>query len=169
MLRKIVTACGLVLCFLLQSCVFTKFHLGNIVPNLLLILTSVLGLMRGEKEGLVVGFFSGLLLDIFFGNLLGFHALLLMYIGFMCGKFCGMFFPEDIKLPLALVVTSCFTNGFLNYLFLFFFRGKFQFVTYLTRIIVPEVLYTILVSIVMYPIILKLYQSFERMEIQRNH
>ena len=106
MLRKIIVAAFIMICFILQCSVFTSLAFAGIVPNLLIVLTSSFGFMRGEKEGLVIGFFCGLLNDIFFGGFLGFYALLMMYIGYLNGKFCKIFYPEDIKLPLALIVIS---------------------------------------------------------------
>ena len=61
MLRKFITALLIFGCFILQSSVFSAVSLGGIVPNLLIILTSAFGFMRGEEEGLVVGFCCGLL------------------------------------------------------------------------------------------------------------
>ena len=52
--------------FSLQSTVFGFHDINSITPNLLLILTMSFGLMRGRKEGMLVGFFSGFFIDVFF-------------------------------------------------------------------------------------------------------
>lgn len=57
MRRKIIEALLIIVCFILQCTVFQTLSLAGIVPNLLLIVTSSLGFMRGEKEGMAVGFF----------------------------------------------------------------------------------------------------------------
>ena len=36
------------------------------------------------------------------GDLIGFYALLYLYVGYLCGKANRLFFPEDILLPLGL-------------------------------------------------------------------
>ena len=64
MLRKITMAVMLLFCFLLQTTLFRSLAFAGIVPNLLIVLTSSFGFMRGEKEGLLIGFFAGLLCDI---------------------------------------------------------------------------------------------------------
>ena len=61
-LRKVIVTLFVVLCFILQCSVFNSLALGGIIPNLMIILTSSFGFMRGEKEGLLIGFFSGLFL-----------------------------------------------------------------------------------------------------------
>ena len=70
MRRTITVGILILVCFLLQSSVFTRLDLGGIVPNLLIILTASFGFMRGEKEGLIIGFICGLLMDILFRHTL---------------------------------------------------------------------------------------------------
>ena len=48
----------------------------------------------------VIGFFSGLLVDIFFGTYLGFFALIYMYLGYIVGKFHEVFFSQNIAIPI---------------------------------------------------------------------
>lgn len=164
MQRKIVITILVIVSFVLQSSVFPGISFAGIIPNLLIILTSSFGFMRGENEGLIIGFFCGLLNDIFFGTFIGFYALIMMYIGFLNGKFCKIFYPEDIKLPLALIVTSDLSYGILCYILMFMLRGKLHFGYYFLHIILPESLYTILVTMFMYPLVLKINSLLEHHE-----
>ncbi|MDE6925090.1 MAG: rod shape-determining protein MreD, partial [Acetatifactor sp.] len=66
MLRKVIVTLFILACFILQCSVFSGLAFAGIIPNLMIILTSSFGFMRGEKEGLIIGFFCGLLSDIFF-------------------------------------------------------------------------------------------------------
>lgn len=50
MRRKAIEALLIIICFILQCTVFQALSLAGIVPNLLLIVTSSLGFMRGEKR-----------------------------------------------------------------------------------------------------------------------
>ena len=167
MLRKFIVALFVIVSFILQCSVFGHIAFAGIIPNMMIVLTASFGFMRGEKEGLVIGFFCGLLNDIFFGNFLGFYALVLMYIGYLNGKFSRIFYPEDIKLPLALIVTSDLSYGMLCYILLFMLRGKFQFVYYFSHVILPEVLYTIVVTLFLYPLVLKVNEKLEAREKRR--
>ena len=67
MRRKIVLFMIIAVCFILQCTVFQSLALANIAPNLLIIVVSSFGFMRGRTEGMWIGFFCGLLVDIFFG------------------------------------------------------------------------------------------------------
>lgn len=68
MLRKLVVMLFVIFSFILQCSVFSHIAFAGIIPNMMIILTASFGFMRGEKEGLVIGFFCGLLNDIFFGS-----------------------------------------------------------------------------------------------------
>ena len=167
MRRKIKVFIIIAVCFLLQSTLFQALTFASISPNLLIAVTSAFGFMRGRKEGMWIGFFSGLLMDIFYGNVIGFYALVYAYIGYVNGFFRKMFFPDDIKLPLILIAASDFSYNILVYVFLFFLRGRFQFDYYLVHIMLPELVYTVLVTIVLYFVILKINQRLEVIEKRR--
>ncbi|MBR0091530.1 MAG: rod shape-determining protein MreD, partial [Lachnospiraceae bacterium] len=92
--RVLITLLLIVICFALQTSVLRLSFLGNVSPNLMLVLTVSVALMRGEIPGLLTGFFCGFTVDVFFGNLIGFYAMVLMYIGFFCARFHKTFFPE---------------------------------------------------------------------------
>ena len=145
-------------CFLLQCTLFKRLSFGGISPNLLLITTTSIGFMRGEKQGLWAGFVSGLFIDIFFGDVIGLYAMLYMYIGFLNGKFSRIFYPEDLKLPLALITLSDLSYGMVCYIVLFLLRGRLNFPYFFFHIILPETVYTIVIGIVLYPVLLTLYK-----------
>ena len=164
MLTVIVSTFFVIICFLLQSTVFHSLSMGGIIPNLMIILTASYGFMRGRKSGILIGFFAGLLMDIFFSDVLGFYALLYMYIGYLNGVYKKMFYPEDIKLPIALIVGSDFLYNILVYLLTFLLKGRFQFIYYFLNIIIPEMVYTIIVTFVLYPLLLFTESLLERNE-----
>lgn len=164
MLRKFTIFIFIFVCFILQSTVFRTLSFAGIVPNLLVVLTSAYGFMRGENAGMVVGFFCGLLIDIFFGDILGFYSLILMYIGYLNGKFNMIFYPEDLKLPLGLIVISDVSYGMVCYILLFLLKGKFDFIFYFINIILPELVYTMVITCLLYPILLIVNKRLERRE-----
>ena len=106
--------------------------------------------MRGKKEGLLVGFFSGLMIDLFYGSLFGFYALLYMYIGYLNGFFCKVFYDDDIKVHIVLVAASDLVYSLLMYVLQFLLRVRLHFFDYLAHIILPEMVYTVVLSILLY-------------------
>ena len=164
MKRKVTVAIIIIVCYLLQSTLFQELSFAGISPNLLIVVTSAFGFMRGQKAGTWIGLCCGLCMDIFSGSTLGFYALLYMYVGFLNGYFRKLFYPEDIKLPMLLIGGSDFIYNVAVYFFRFLFRNKYQFGYYLMNIILPEFVYTMLVTIVLYMILLKINQRLELIE-----
>ena len=54
--RILICAVLITVCFLLETTVFQKLAFASIIPNLLIIVTSSFGFMRGQKEGMIIGF-----------------------------------------------------------------------------------------------------------------
>ena len=52
MKRKLITFCIIIICFLMECTIFHRLSFASIKPNLLIIITSSFGFMRGKKEGL---------------------------------------------------------------------------------------------------------------------
>lgn len=162
--RIIVIALVVYFSYLLQTSVFGRFRLGGVTPNILICVVSSYGFMKGRRHGIVVGFFAGLILDIFSGNIFGTYALIYMYIGFLNGLFKKQFFGDDLRLPMILIGASDLIYGIVTYLALFFIRSQYDFTYYLMNIILPEVVYTLIVSIFVYYIILHLNNWVEKLE-----
>lgn len=167
MARRICMFLLILVGFLVQSTLFRALSLGGVSPNLLIILTSSFGFMRGKKEGMFVGFFCGILMDILFGNVLGVYALIYLVIGYLNGFFASIFYPEDIKLPMVLISTSELFYCILVYLFKYLIQGRTNFGFYLTHMILPEIVYTILVTIIVYKGILFVNEKLEDFERRR--
>ncbi len=165
MLRRILIDAAIIVgCFLLQCTVFKTLTIGSISPNLLIVVTASFGFMRGYREGLFVGFFCGLLMDLLFGSVIGVYALMYMFIGFANGYFKTNFYPEDIRLPIILIAASDFFSNLVIYFVLFLTRGRFAFGYYLGHTIFPELVYTMVIAIVLYFVLLKINQKLEEIE-----
>lgn len=150
--------------FIVQTTVFRALDFGDIAPNILMIIVASTGFMKGDRAGLLVGFFSGLLIDIFFGTYLGFYALIYMYIGFIMGKFHIIFFSQNLVIPIIFITVSDFIYGFVCYVLMFLFRTKFNIGYYMMTNIIPEMVYTAIIAIFLYPIILSINTSIDEKE-----
>lgn len=163
-MRKIIVALMVFAGFILQCSIFNHISFGGIVPNVLLIITATFGFMRGQNEGMGVGFLCGIMVDVFFGNLFGMMTLLYVLIGFLNGFFKDIFYPEDIKLPLLLITISDLLFCITSYFFEFLLRGRLAFGYFFIHIILPEIVYTILVTLIIYKPIVMLNEWLEDYE-----
>ena len=165
--RIVVTAAVIFIAYVLQCAVFPALAVANIKPNLMLIITASFGFMRGPREGMFVGFSSGLLIDIQYGNMIGLYALIYLLSGFASGIFKQMFFDEDIKLPILLIAFSDLIYGTVIYFLMFLLRSDFDFLYYLNSIIIPEAIYTVAFTLVVYPLLLFINHKLEAEEKRR--
>ena len=164
MRRKITVFIIVIVCFLLQTTLFQSISFLTVAPNLMIIVTASFGFMRGKKEGMYIGFLCGALIDIFYAQILGGYALLFMYIGYLNGFFRQLFFPDEIGLPMFLIAVSDLSYNFAVYFFRFLFRNRLHFFYYLWHIMLPELVFTLLMMIIIYYVILKINRRLEDIE-----
>ncbi len=136
--------------FILQTSVFPGLVLAGVTPNIMLIITVTLGFMRGGKTGGLVGMYAGLLLDVHSGGLFGTFALIYMLLGFLGGLFNRIYYGDSIRLPILVIGGIDLLYGGIVYFFLFFLRHRGGPGFYFMNIMMPEMVYTVLVSLVMY-------------------
>lgn len=153
-------------CFILQTTVFQTLSIGSIVPNLLLIATISFGFMRGKITGIWSGFFCGILKDLFYGNLLGFYALVYLCIGYGAGCCTKIFYDEEIRVPMFLVAAGDLIYGLAVYGFQFLMRGRIEIFFYLRRIIIPEAIYTVLITVILYKLLFILNKKLTELEMK---
>ena len=150
--------------FMLQNNLFAASPLISTVPNVMLIVTFSFGFIRGTTDGMLLGFFCGLLTDLFFGTTIGFYALIYTVIGYLNGLLGQVYYREFINMPVILCIMSDFIYSIYVYIFSFLLRGQLNFFYYLGHVIFPEVVYTVLVTLVIYKFLLRMNARLCRLE-----
>ena len=158
----LIIICVLILSLVLQSTLFRAAAIGGIAPNLLVIAVVSLSLLMGSGKGVFIGFAAGLLEDMVFGPAIGFYALAYSVAGYLSGKLERLIFPDDMLLPVGAVAVGDFLQAFFVYVFSFLIRGRFFFSEFITGTVLPEMLYTSLIALFLYPFILKIYTRWLR-------
>lgn len=159
--RFIVVTLEILICFLLQTTIFQWFPLAGVTPNLLLILTVSIGFMRGRTEGLLIGFICGLLIDMYYGDLIGICTLIYLSIGYLSGYANKIFVKEDLTIPLILIGIGEFIYFFMYYVLEFLLRGKLNIVYYFFHIGLPRIIYTVVISIFIYKLLIRINSFIE--------
>ncbi len=154
---------------ILQTAVFPYLALGGVIPNLLLVLTSFYGFMRNRREGMIAGLLCGLVIDFSSGTLFGTHVIILLTIGYLNGLSRKVFFGDDVKLPILFVGLSDLLYGLFIYLVSFAFRQSGDFNFYLMNIIIPEAVYSVMISFVLYFIYARIFIWMNREERKVEH
>lgn len=164
--RCVIMAVLILAAFLLQNNFFAAISLIDTTPNLLLLLTVTSGLLHGKVTGVLVGFFSGLMMDIFGGSVLGQYALIYSLLGYGCGYFTPYFDLDLITLPMLVCVGCELIYGLYVYITGFLVRGRFHLFFYLKSIILPEAVYTLVILVISYRFLVfinrKMEEAFKR-------
>lgn len=164
MVRLIVTLLELIVCFLLQTSLFSFLRISGVVPNCLLILVITIAYTRGQIPAIVTGFFAGILLDLCFSETVGFCAVIYMVVAFLAGYAHKIYYERDYFVPGALVLAGELIYSFMYYVLFFLLRGKLELHTYFIYTILPRMLYTILVSLALYPAFHGIHRLLLRLE-----
>ncbi len=152
----------LVMTYILETTLLQHIRIGGVLPNLILVIVISFALLRGQKEGAIIGVGAGLLYDITFGFWTGGRSLTYGIIGYFCGKLNKDFYRENFILPfMCTVMSSLFIN--IVPLLRFIMLGKINFAFFIKTIIIPELIYTIIVSLVIYQLT---YMINEKIEIK---
>ena len=138
MKRKITELIIILFFYLMQVSVARVISIANISPNWLIILPVFFGFFCGKNDGMFAGFFAGIMYDLFYSGLFGFTALYQKYE------------VREILIPLALVITADFGYGFISYIGNFLLHNRLNVGFFMSRFILPEVVYTALVSLIIY-------------------
>lgn len=149
-------------CFILQTSIFPMILSSDITPNLMIIVTASYGFMFGDRKGMCIGLVCGLLSDIYFGPLIGFEAGVYAVIGYFSGKFQKILYVEDLAFPLSLIAVCDFVYGFLTFVFLFAMRNRLFMRAFLMQRMLPEMVYTLLAALPLYPLLRFLYNRYMR-------
>ncbi len=164
-MRIIIVSAILLLNLAIQGTILDFLEINNVIPNTSFILIVSYGRLRGDVEGGLFGFVSGLFMDVFYGRVIGMYALLGFISGYIAGKPFKGFYRRNF---LTLVVLMGFMTFFYESLFYFMnflFRGKLDLLYFMHSIIIPVCVYNMLATMIIYPIfynINRLLEMYER-------
>lgn len=146
----------ILLAFLIQTSILPLIPFFNSSPNLLLIITFSYGLLYGENIGLFTGFFCGLLCDMYYNGVFGLFILIYSLIGFGNGILKTSFVENSVTLPMLLSLVNGLIYNFYIYFTHFLIRKKFNVPYYAINIMIPSILFTLIVTVVLYKGLYKL-------------
>jgi rod shape-determining protein MreD len=161
-MRAFIFGIIILLNFILQSTLFTYIEIFQVAPNTALIIVVSYAMLRGDVEGALAGFLAGLLIDIFFGRVIGLFAFFYAITGFLCGKPFKDFIRENYLLPLILIITSSLLLEAASFGALFAVRGNTEFMLYLRTRIIPLTVYNVVLGVPVYIFIYQINKLVEK-------
>lgn len=139
--------------YYLQSNFFSWFNISGIMPNLFVILILFIGLFANKSMGTIYGLVIGIILDFLIGTKTGIYALSLGLIGYLAGVF-DKNFSKDTKMTIIVMVSGA-TIIFeaVTYLLKYIFLGMSVEIVNFIIILLVEIVFNILLTIILYPLI----------------
>lgn len=145
---------------LLQTTLLHYAAIYGVMPNILIVFVIVTALIRGNVEGGAVGFFAGLAMDMLFGSVLGFYALMGLYLGIAAGSINRRLFRENLLVVLFFTFVYSVVYETLVYIINTIMSGHINLLYPLTRVILPEAVYNCAVAVLIYALLIKADRRF---------
>ena len=166
MVKKILSVLAVILTFFIiyfaQINFFSWFNIAGIKPNLFVVLILFIGLFMNKKLAAVCGFILGLYLDILTSKQVGISAILFATIGYIAG-FLDKTFSKESKITIILMVLGS-TFAYEAILFVYTTISNkipLDMVGFI-RILLIEIIFNGLLTIILYPVIRNLGNISER-------
>ena len=144
-----------ILIYILQANFFNWFSIAGIMPNLFIVFILFIGLFGSKAMGTIYGLVIGLLLDLIIGTKVGVNSVCLGMIGFLATIF-DKNFSKDSRMTIMVMVAAATVifevfSYVLNYLLIATHVEVLNFI----RILAIEILYNLLLTIILYPLVRK--------------
>lgn len=144
-----------IIIYYLQSNLFTWFNIAGIKPNLFVILALFIGLFANKIIGTVYGIAIGLIIDFLIGTKIGIYAVGLGVIGFLAGVFDKNFSKDSRITIIFMVMGATIIFEVLSYILNYMISGINVEILNFIIILIIEVIYNMILTIILYPLIQK--------------
>lgn len=141
--------------YFLQSNFFNWFTIAQVMPNLFVILVVWIGLFGNKFMGVTYGVLIGFFLDYLFRSKVGISVITLGLVG-LIAKIFDKNFSKDSRITIMLIVGALtafyeIVSYFLSYVV---FSTQIEIMSFI-RILVIEIIYNIILTVIFYPLIQK--------------
>lgn len=140
----------IVINFILQSTLLPYASIFGVVPNTSLVIIVAIALLNGRRTGSIIGLMTGLLQDIIFSPVVGVNSFIYFFIGYFVGTAENKLSKDNILIPFIITAGATVSYHMFYYLFMFFLAHNISFSTFFKNIVVFEMIYNSLLSIILY-------------------
>ncbi|HSH36013.1 rod shape-determining protein MreD [Schnuerera sp.] len=145
-----ITILIIIINFILQSTIFQYFKIFEVVPNTSLVIIVVIALLKGKKTASIMGLLAGLLQDIIFSSVIGINGFIYFFVGYLVGMAENRLSKDNILIPFIMTIFSTIFYHLVHNLFMFFLSYNINFLVFFKNVIIIEIFYNSLISIILY-------------------
>lgn len=146
----------------IQTTLLDYISIYGVKPNVLIVFIIVCALLRGDAEGGAVGFFAGLSLDLMFGGIIGFYAMLGYLLGVAAGSVNKRMFRDNILVVLFFTLVYSIAYETIVYILNNIMSGDINLIYPFSRIILPEALYNCIAAFPVYALLITVDRRFKK-------
>lgn len=125
------------------------------MPNLFVIFALFIGIFGNKTMGTIYGLIVGLILDFIIGTKIGIYCIGLGLIGFLSTVFDRNFSKDSRMTIMVMVVVATVIFEVLSYILNYVFASTNIEIINFIKILAIEILYNIILTIILYPLIQK--------------
>lgn len=126
------------------SVCFSSFRIFNVLPAIFLMMLTYFAINLKIDEATVAGALIGFMIDVFYGNVFGLNTFIYMWFAVIINILVKEYFSNDTFIVLVMTMFVILIYDSFMFLISFMFEGKTYFMSYLTKIIIPEMIYSLL-------------------------
>lgn len=160
MIRRVLAITAIVVtALLLESTVFSDLKLLGVRPELMYLVTIVIAILEGPREGMVVGFAGGMAQDFLLNQPKGITALTLTLLGYAAGLTRQYIVSSSPLLPTILVAAGT-AAGVAFYQAVAFLLGQLnEPITYAVRVTLLTAIYGAILTPILYPLLRRIIEG----------
>lgn len=155
--------------YVVQSSLLPLISYHGVSADLMLLLSVSFAFLRGERQGVLMGFLAGLFEDLATGTMFGVNTFLKMTTGYFCGSFSNNVFKDQIFLPVTTVAIAtgvCFLAEFVFFLLLGYSP---DLAALAARILIPGFIFNIAFALPVHFLVRRMCAVTDAMGKKRSH
>jgi len=159
MMKKCFLFCIVILVnFIIQFTLLQHLKILGVIPNTALILVVCFAILQGKKDGAIIGFFLGILQDVYVGNVIGANALSYMLIGYGMGNLEKFIFKDNFLNPVFFTAIATIVYSVLFFFILYMIGYSIHIAMLFQISLFIEMIYNGVLAIFFYKLVLRFMQ-----------
>ena len=149
-MRMIIIGILVIFNLILESTLFQYMRIGGVKPDFVIVFVVAYAILRGKNYSTFIGLFSGILVDLMYGQVIGVNALAYMLTGFLIGQFHESVFKDSYFPAILFNITAVLVYQHIFLLISYFTKVDIIYTNALLNVIIPQCVYNALIGGVLY-------------------
>lgn len=148
-----------ILFIIFQQAFLWRLGVFGVVPDIVFVYIVCFSLIRNEVESIAVAVFTGIVRDSFFPGVFGINTIVYIVIAYLVGLLQKRIYKDSFIVPIFINFGAAYLKGLINFAFFYLLSYKYDFNNFLFQTNIIDSLYSSLLSIIIYRIIIKYNDS----------